>query len=151
MISSHPGMRGPVSRVPEDGIAAPRAPSEPITQPGTLRTRVEWPQPGLVVVRLGGEIDLAALPRLTELLRQRLTAAHLDTLILDLTDVSYGNSAALELLLHVQRRADRRDIDVYIVPGSGPVARLLYLTGIADRFRCRDNTTDIIASLALDA
>ncbi len=115
-----------------------------------LRLHVEWPHPGVVLVRVAGEVDLAALPRTLELLRQRLSAAYLSTIILDLTGVSYCTSAAVELLMRVQHRADRRHVACYVVPGRGPVARLLRLTELTDRFASRETTADVFAELHLD-
>ena len=52
-------------------IVAPREASEPITgspaHTRALRLSVLRPDPGVVVVRMRGEIDLAAVPRLTGL------------------------------------------------------------------------------------
>ncbi|WP_233575921.1 STAS domain-containing protein [Saccharopolyspora rhizosphaerae] len=106
--------------------------------------RVQWPEPGVVVVRIGGEIDTATLPRITEIIRQRLTAAHLHTTILDLTDVGYANSAALDLLMLAYNAAGRREARLLVVPGTGQVRRLLELTGLSALF---DQASDVEEAL----
>ena len=56
------------------GIIAPRTAGD--ADPGrgvsrsALRVRVQWPERGVVVVSIGGEIDMASLPRITEIVRQ---------------------------------------------------------------------------------
>ncbi|KAA5834638.1 STAS domain-containing protein [Saccharopolyspora hirsuta] len=129
-------------------IVAPRAPVDPVIGHGcssALRLAVEWPASGVVVVRIGGEIDLATVPRLTELIRQRLTAAALRTVVLDLSEVSFASSAAVELLLHVQRRAEHRGVGLLVVPGGGAVWRLLVVAGLRDRFACRDSAAEAVS------
>lgn len=147
MIVSRSSMR-PVARAGSGpAIVAPRAPADPMVGhqcPAALRLAVEWPAPGVVVVRIGGEIDLATVPRLTELIRQRLTAATLRSVVLDLSEVSFASSAAVELLLHVQRRADHRGVGLWVVPGTGAVLRLLSVVALRERFACRDNAAEAI-------
>ncbi|QUH02817.1 STAS domain-containing protein [Saccharopolyspora erythraea] len=130
-------------------IAAPRSASDPPMRHScamaTLRLSVEWPSPGVVVVAMHGEIDLACVPRLTELIRQRMTAASLRAVVLDLSGVTYSSSSGLELLIHAQRRAEHRGIDLYVVPGTGPVRRLLGLTGMLGHFTCRDTAAEAVA------
>ena len=131
------------------GIIAPRPAGDPPLRHhvGTpmLRLSVEWPVPGVVVVVIQGEIDLAGVPRLTEMIRQRLTAASLRSVVIDLTGVTYSSSAGLELLVHAHRRAEHRGIDLYVVPGPGPVRRLLEMTGLSAHFTCRDTAAEAVA------
>jgi anti-sigma B factor antagonist len=111
----------------------------------TLRLSIERPANGVVVVRMSGEIDLSSVDRLNELIRQRMTAAVLHAIVLDLTDVSFCSSYGAELLLHVQCRAEQRGIVMLVVPGAGAVARLLHLTGLTGRFTYADSTAEAVA------
>lgn len=104
----------------------------PINQ--SLHVAIERPAWGIVAVVLKGEIDLSSMPRLTELVRQRLTAASLRAIVLDLSEVSFVSSSGIELLLHTQRRAEQREIGLFLVSGSHAVRRLLELTGLGGRF-----------------
>lgn len=132
-------------------IVAPRQPDDPATglplDTSGLSLSVERPEPGVVVVHMVGEIDLACVPRLTELIRQRLTAAVLRGLVLDLTEVTFCSSAGLELMLHAQTRSEYRGIAMWTVCGQGAVRRLLDLTGVESRFDHRDTVAEAVAEL----
>jgi anti-sigma B factor antagonist len=111
-----------------------------------LRLSIERPEPGIVVVRMRGEIDLASVPRLAELIQQRLTAAFLRTVVLDLSEVEFLSTSGLELLLHAQRRAECRGVAMYVVPGGRCVQRLVELTEMTDRFSWRSSVSEAVAS-----
>ncbi|MBQ0924081.1 STAS domain-containing protein [Saccharopolyspora endophytica] len=131
------------------GIIAPRSASD--ADPGggasrsALRVRVQWPELGVVVVSVGGEIDMASLPRITEVVRQRLTAAHLHTAIVDLHQVGFASSAVLELLMLAYNAAGRREARLLVVPGCGRVSRLLELTGLSALFEQATSVDDALA------
>lgn len=114
-----------------------------------LRMTVQRPVSGVVVVRMIGEVDLLSAPRINELIRQRLTAASLRVLILDLSDVTFIGSCGIELLLHAQRRAEHRDIGLVLVNVSTRVQRLLELTGMTEQFRRHDTVTAALGDLDL--
>ena len=124
-----------------DAVVPPRRAPEPATTGHggqstgvtALRLTVQWPTPGVVAVRIGGEVDLASLPRLTEMINQRLRAATLDAVVLDFSGVTFASSAALELLVSTRRRCHQRGSRL-LVAADGPVARLLELTGLAAMF-----------------
>lgn len=152
MIVSEPGAteaaQGAGARPGTPMIAAPRHTADPparVSARGTLRLSVERPALGIVVVRVGGDIDLATVPRLTELIRQRLTAATLNAVVVELSDVTFCGSAALELLLQSQHRADRRGTALYLVPGHA-MGKLLALTGLSDRFVRCDTVSEAVAA-----
>ncbi|WP_243787755.1 STAS domain-containing protein [Saccharopolyspora gloriosae] len=141
--------RDPVDAPQRRTITPPRDAGEPITPAHTrsLRLSVQRPDPGVVVVGVGGEIDLSSVSRLAELVRQRLTAATLRAVVLDLSEVTFFGSAGLELLLHAQRRAEARRTPLYVVLGTGAVHRLVRLTGLTDRFTTRDTATEAVAAI----
>ena len=160
MILSRPFTRWTTPRADTTGMPAPRGPhgSPPYPQrtaaptgspahPRTLRLSVERPDTGIVVVRMFGEIDLSTVDRLTELIRQRLTAAVLHALVLDLSGITFSSSCGLELLLHAQRRAEHRRIDMYVVTGEGALTRLIALTELSARFRLRHSDAEAVAEL----
>ncbi len=143
--------RDPSVAAGRGAIVAPREASEPITDTPahtrSLRLSVLRPTPGVVVVRMSGEIDLATVPRLTELIRQRLTAAVLRAIVLDLSEVTFFSTAGLEMLLHAQRRTECKQIPMFVVFGTGPVARMMRLTGLTDRFVARETTAQAVTEL----
>ncbi|MEV4730460.1 STAS domain-containing protein [Saccharopolyspora sp. NPDC049426] len=133
------------------GIIAPRTAGD--AEPGrgrgasrsALRVRVQWPERGVVVVSVAGEIDMASLPRVTEIVRQRLTAARLHTAIVDLEQVGFASSAVLELLMLAYNAAGRREARLLVVPGGGRVSRLLELTGLSALFEQAPTVDDALA------
>jgi anti-anti-sigma factor len=56
-------------------------------------------------ITLGGELDLAVLPRLNSALRAALEFAPTDALVLDLTAVTFADSSALHWLIWARRHA----------------------------------------------
>lgn len=132
----------------DGGIVAPRDAAESALTTGArsseLTVRVQWPRRGLVLVSIGGEVDLASLPRITEIVRQRLTAARLHTAIVDLSQVGFASSAALELLMLAYNAAGRREVQLLVVPGAGRVRRLLELTGLSALFEQAETVEDAL-------
>jgi anti-sigma B factor antagonist len=112
----------------------------------TARVSVRRPEPGSVVVHICGEVDMASVPRLGELLRQRLRAAYLRTVVLDLSEVDFLGTDGLEMLLHVQRRAENRGVALYIVPDERCLSRLVQLTGTEERFCIRSSVAEAVAA-----
>nr|WP_281361427.1 STAS domain-containing protein [Actinopolyspora biskrensis] len=106
---------------------------------------IQRPAPGIAVIGMDGEIDLSTAPRIAELIRQRLTAAVLHALIIDLHKVSFIDTAGAELLVRAQRRAEQRGIDLHVVPGTGCAKRILKLTGIDVGLNCHDSVDTALA------
>jgi anti-sigma B factor antagonist len=82
---------------------------------------------GVVVMRMSGELDLAAAPLVREAvdwLSQRMAAA---PLVLDLARVSFIDSTGVRLLV------EAGDAAALLAP-SQAVSRVLELTGLRDRF-----------------
>lgn len=138
MIRPKPTQAAP--RTPTTAMPQPRA-AEPTPRPSdrgphsrSLHIIIERPDTGLSLVRLRGEIDLSSTERLSELIRQRMTAAALHALVLDLTGVTFCSSCGVELLVQAQCRAENRGIALHVVPGTGGVARMLELTDVSERF-----------------
>ncbi len=93
---------------------------------------------GAVVVRVGGELDLATAPRLKRALAEVLGAGT-SQVVLDMTAVTFIDSTALGVLVGVQRNlpADAR----LAIAGSGSdVVNVFELTGL-------DSTFDMFATV----
>ncbi|WP_019854424.1 STAS domain-containing protein [Actinopolyspora mortivallis] len=135
----------PRPNTPTGGVARPRTDSDPHRLNPLLRMAIQRPEPGVAVIDMDGEIDLSTAPRITELIRQRLTAAVLHTLIIDLSRVSFVSSVGVELLLRAQHRAQRRGIELHVVPGARCVRRLLEITGIDQGLNCHDSLEAALA------
>ena len=91
-----------------------------------LRVTIEPLENGCVI-RATGELDLDTVNRL----RSPLDAARWDrlTTLVDLSGVSFIDSAGLEVLLAAARAADAEEWPWFLVSPSLPVMRLLDLTG----------------------
>jgi anti-anti-sigma factor len=84
------------------------------------------------IARVGGDIDLANAARL----RQELLALATDEaygLVVDLTDVSYADSAGIKVLFDLARDLRRRDQSLAVtVPVGSPIRRLLKITNFQE-------------------
>ncbi len=93
------------------------------------------------VERLDGEIDIARTPALA----QRLSALResVQTLIIDLSDVTFIDSSGIRLLheLHDRLRARSQRLIVASPPGTVP-RRVLDLTAFGTRVMLRDSVQD---------
>lgn len=82
------------------------------------------------VVRLSGEVDVAASPEL----RARVDAAAAGPLVFDLSAVTFVDSSGLRELLRARMECDRRGGRLLLAGVPATVARLLELTGTATMF-----------------
>jgi anti-sigma B factor antagonist len=91
-----------------------------------LRVTIE-PLEDACVIRAAGELDLDTVDRL----RLPLDAARSDrlTVLVDLSGVSFIDSAGLEALLAAARAADEEEWAWFLVRPSVPVMRLLAVAG----------------------
>jgi anti-sigma B factor antagonist len=97
----------------------------------TVVTRGEQ---GRVVVELHGELDLAGAPLLTEELhRSQVLAA--ETLVLDLEDLQFLDSAGLRVILAIHEEARGRGQEFALTPGTPQVQRLLTIAGVSDHLQ----------------
>ena len=85
---------------------------------------------GAVVARLSGEVDMTNSEYVSEEL-QKAVPNDAATLIVDLSEARYLDSAAIELLFDLSRRLDRRRQSLRLVlPPGSPLKRVLLLTEI---------------------
>jgi anti-anti-sigma factor len=84
---------------------------------------------GVVLLALGGELDLAAAP----LLRSRVDAAE-GALVLDFARVTFIDSAVLKELLRARAELSARGVRFVLAAVPRPVLRLLELTRTAELF-----------------
>lgn len=87
-----------------------------------------------VNMRLGGELDLAAEPKIVAaLLRAMADHADLAIIDLDLTSVEFIDSHGVRALLHCRDVAAAGGRELQLTDVKGPVTRLLELVGIDER------------------
>jgi anti-sigma B factor antagonist len=80
----------------------------------------------LLVLRLAGELDLAALPQFQERLERHGTGRR--ALVVDLRRLDFMDSSGLRVLVQLQGREDGTRV-AFIAPGER-VGRLLDMTGV---------------------
>jgi anti-anti-sigma factor len=88
-------------------------------------------QADAVVVRLGGELDMATADRVLDALRATdLTKAR--SLVVDLSDVTFCDSSGLRLLLHLRKIMVDHGGGYDAVGAHGIVASTIEVTGLTD-------------------
>ena len=94
-------------------------------------------QADAVVLHLDGELDLASAPQFEgELERADVTAAA--TLVLDLRDLQFIDSAGLRMIVSAHEKARERGQEFAVTRGSEQVQRLLAITRIGEHLRIID-------------
>jgi anti-anti-sigma factor len=114
--------------VGKDGLVA-RKVEGLVVRLDLLRVTVEPLEDGRLI-RAVGEVDLSTAAAL----RRELAAARLetDTVLLDLSDVTFIDSTGLHLLLEASHRSAVTDWSFFVVRPSEAVRRLIELSGTAD-------------------
>ena len=87
-------------------------------------------QAGEIACCIAGEVDLANSPDLFAAIA-RVVAPDTDRLLIDLTEVTYLDSAGLALLVDISDRLQvRRTRLVLVAPEGSPARRLLTISGL---------------------
>jgi anti-sigma B factor antagonist len=84
-----------------------------------------------VQVILSGELDLATAPRVERHVSVAV-AAGADPLVIDVSEVTFIDSAGLEVLLAAQDRAGRHGRRLVVVSGSDAVDRVFAVTDVEE-------------------
>jgi anti-sigma B factor antagonist len=102
----------------------------------------------LVVVRMIGDLDLSAVePTMTYL--AGVTSGRPDHLVLDLAQVTFLSSRGLALLVEAQlgHFGIRGTLHLLGVTGHRPVARIMDMAGLTDRFDIRAGLPELLGEL----
>jgi anti-anti-sigma factor len=109
----------------------------------------EWDQ-RIVIAALAGEIDLAHTDSFLQSIVEA-TAARPLGVVLDLSDVSYLDSAGVRLLFLARRNLERKRIPVVAVLPTRPVVRrILLLAEVPTVLPLSDTRTEAVAHIKLD-
>ena len=84
-------------------------------------------------IELMGELDLAARPTLAAATETALNSGGVETVVADLTGVTFADSSTLGWLVGVDARLKVTDGRLVVVAPAGPVLDLLRITGIDRR------------------
>lgn len=82
--------------------------------------------------KVGGELDSAASAELAARFEQVAAAGAASGLVLDLSEVSFIDSAGMRAIIAFERGAAERDLALTIVPPPSALTDVLQITGIAD-------------------
>jgi anti-anti-sigma factor len=100
--------------------------------PGLPSFRIAAFQQGTgTTIKVVGELDNAACAELLERFEQVAPAA--GELVLDLSEVSFIDSAGMRAIIVIEHRVAERNTSLAISPPAPEVTKLLQVTGIADR------------------
>jgi anti-sigma B factor antagonist len=95
------------------------------------------------VVSVAGELDLASVPELAELLRD--LEPPFDRVVLDLSELAFMDSTGLTLAITEHRRAEMDGFEFLLAGASGPVLRALRLAGLDAKLKM---VPDVASALA---
>lgn len=90
--------------------------------------------PQTVVLTISGEVDAASSAAFRGGIKDALTGGY-KKVLLDLTGVSFIDSAGLRVLIDSQKLGENTGASVLIESASDVVNRLLEMTALTDRFK----------------
>lgn len=99
---------------------------------------------GWHVLGVRGEVDLATAPQLARAIGDVVGADQ--PVCLDLSGVSFMDSTGLRELVRARNAVDEVGGRLVIVPGTGPVAKLLSITGLEGKLELSDSVDAALAS-----
>jgi anti-sigma B factor antagonist len=103
-------------------------PAEPENLAPQLQVGTEAPQPGVRVVALRGELDVATVPAFRDVLNPLAEDEAVDCICVDLVEVTFIDSTGLMTLLNALRRVVRHDARLVIACNNPTVLRLFEAT-----------------------
>lgn len=103
-------------------------------------------EPGVLLVRLSGEIDIATTDFASESIRAAV-APPARLVLIDVSAVTFLSSAGLGNLVEARTLAGRHNITLALVGVGRPVDRPLAITGLGGQFRIFASTSEALAEL----
>lgn len=148
-----PRRRRPASAVrpTEPGTGRGRVahgPTDPSTQT-LLTTVIDRPVPRVVVVRVGGELDMSSAPDLERVLDRLLSGSPPYGLVLDLTELTFLGCRGIATLVDLHDRTTEGETStaLHLVGLRPAVARALAMTGVLAMFFVHDTVGSVVHSL----
>ncbi|MEV5012052.1 STAS domain-containing protein [Streptomyces sp. NPDC056159] len=100
-----------------------------------------------LVAKVRGAMDYVTQPELRERLKQVIARAE-RAVVVDLTDVSFCDSAGLNVLLGAHREAEKAAVALVLACVPGPLHRILEMTGADQVLRVFATVDDAEAALS---
>ena len=108
-------------------------------EPEQLTVTIDEPQPGVLVARLTGWLDLATAPEAEARLQEMLDTGAPRSIVLDLSRTEFLGSAGVAVLLGLRRRALARGCGRPCLVGlSAAARRTLRVLGLLELFATAD-------------
>jgi anti-sigma B factor antagonist len=112
----------------------------------TFDTVTEELEPGVLLVRLFGEIDIATAELASESIRAAV-APPARLVLIDVSAVTFCSSAGLGNLVEARNLAGQHNITLALVGVGRPVDRPLSVTGLGGQFRIYASVAEALAEL----
>jgi anti-sigma B factor antagonist len=103
-------------------------------------------EPGVLLVRLAGELDIATTELAAEAIRAAV-APPARLVLIDVSAVTFCSSAGLGNLLEARQLAGAYGIELAVVGAGRPIDRPLTATGLGTRFRIFASPAEALRSL----
>jgi anti-sigma B factor antagonist len=100
--------------------------------------------PDRVVLALHGELDLLGAPLLEEQI-EKVEADTPATVVLDLQELQFVDSAGLRVILAAHERSRRQGKQFALTRGSEQVQRLFAIAGVSDHLRIIGSPDELLA------
>jgi anti-sigma B factor antagonist len=125
--------------------------SQPDSQDGemirtTFDAVTEELQPGVLLVRLSGEIDIATTHFASESI-QAAVAPPARVVLIDVSAVTFCSSAGLGNLVEARKLAGQQGIDLALVGVGRPVDRPLSITGLGGQFQIFSSAEEAVRAM----
>ncbi|GLW05396.1 anti-sigma factor antagonist [Microtetraspora sp. NBRC 13810] len=109
---------------------------------------LSWREGTSTVIQPDGDLDLAATPRLREVLDEVLATHRPPRLVIDLTKVPFCDSAGLGLLINTLTRVRDANGRLVLAVTPGMITNLLTITNLDKHFEIHETTQAAQLSLA---
>ncbi|GAB2678623.1 hypothetical protein GCM10009743_63600 [Kribbella swartbergensis] len=130
----------------ETGVTSQPEPQDGEMIRTTFDAVTEELEPGVLLVRLSGEIDIATTDFAAEAIRAAV-APPARLVLIDVSAVTFCSSAGLGNLVEARNLAGRHNITLALVGVGRPVDRPLAVTGLGGQFRIFSTVEEALREL----
>ncbi len=130
----------------ETGVTSHREPRDGEMIRTTFDAVTEVLEPGVLLIRMSGEIDIATADFASESIRAAV-APPARLVLIDVSAVTFCSSAGLGNLVEARNLAGEHNITLALVGVGRPVDRPLAVTGLGGQFRIYATVPEALAEL----
>lgn len=107
-----------------------------------LRLGLAWPEEGMLVVSVDGELDMLTAPDLRRAVIERLDSS--STIVLALDGVDFLGTSGLAALIEMREHAQRTGVTLRLACTERRVLRPLSIAGLHHLFEIHDSVEDAV-------